>query len=185
MNGNGRHYTLSEIHALVDSRRTPDTIAQTDPHLALCRRCLQRYKDLYRIDRSLRGMPLPETGYEFTRRLMRELSLRSNSPLAFRVLEHGASFLGTLAVLAFIVAVYLLFNPPPETGDPSSPLRILARGWSAVSGWIVLGGQWLTGHMTPREGLGPYQVWLSGVGTVLALVVLDRILARRFFQKAP
>jgi anti-sigma factor RsiW len=185
MNGNGRHYTLSELNALFESRLEPDTAAETDPHLVLCNRCLQRYLDLKRIDRSLRSIPVPETGREFTRSLMRELSRRSRSPLTFRVLEHGASFLGTLAVLAFLVATCLLVNLPPGIEDASSPLRIIARGWSVASGWIAVGGQWLAGHLAPREGLGPYQVWLGGAAAVLALVVLDRILARRFFQKAP
>lgn len=184
MNGNGRHYTISEINALVDSRRDPEAVMEGDPHLAVCGRCRQRYVQLSEIDRSLRSIPLPETGREFTESLMRKLSHSARMPLAFKLLEHGASFLGTFFVIAFLVAAFLLVHPPAETGNDSTPFGIVTRGWSVVSESIVQASRWLGTSLTRMDGSGEYGVWLFGGAAVLALVMLDRILARRFFQKA-
>jgi anti-sigma factor RsiW len=184
MNGNGRHYTISEINALVDSRCDPESVMERDPHIAVCGHCRQRYVQLSKIDRSLHSIPLPETGREFTESLMRRLSYSARMPLAFKVLEHGASLLGTFFVVAFLVAAFLLVHPPAEAGNDSTPLGIVTRGWSAVSESIVRVSKWLGTSLTPTDGLGEYGVWLFGGAAVLALVMLDRILARRFFQDA-
>jgi len=183
MNANGHHYSLDELNALVDTKQEAEVTVRTDAHLAVCDRCRRRYVQLFRIDRSLRAIPLPETGREFTQTLMIRLSRGARTPLAFRLLEHGASFLGTLVIMSVLASAYLLLGSPAETGRDSAPFGIIARGWSTVSGGVSLAVQWMTEHLTALDGLGSYGVWAFGIGAVLALVVADRLLTRWFLQK--
>lgn len=181
MNANGRHYSLEELNELIDAGREAESTVRADPHLEVCGRCRQHYQQLHRIDRSLGSIPLPETGRGFTQVLMKKVSRGVRMPIAFWLLEHAASFLGALVVLAIIATAFLLFTPAAGLERGPAPLGIIAKGWSSVSGGITDVLQWCIEQLSQLGDLASYGLLFWGI--VALLVVIDRLLARGFSQR--
>ena len=182
----GQHYTVQQLHSLLDDRITVDEDRRMREHLNGCESCRLAFENLSSVDGVLRKLPLLETRPDFTRALMDRILLAPGSSFAFRVLEKMSYVFGLLIVLSIMIAAFVLTGVLDQSqveqtkGVASGIADQVGSGVSrAVDGFTAL----LVQYIPFAFGKGSMGVAFFSVAVIAMLAAIDRVVGRRVLQK--
>jgi anti-sigma factor RsiW len=170
------HVSLEQLSALAAGERGVDVEDGRQQHLDSCPLCSRRYAQMQRIDRALRHLPIPAVGGAFTATVLRRVARTARTPLAFRLLEHGASVFGILFVVAAILSAYLAAEASSVGQQGDGPVGNVVREGGTL---ISLGGRWIVQHSGSFLGDGSGVLLMLGLVAVGMIFLFDRWLSAR------
>lgn len=180
MNATERHCTPEELNALMEGTLAPGPAEAAGRHLAACAFCGRALRDLERLDRALRRMPLERAAPAMTDSVMRSIGVKGADGV-FRVFEVLASLFG-LAILAGITAVVLVAAGVMGAGGGEAaggvPSDLTARVLGSVGGAMSTVAGTLSAILPRAPSSRAMLLLLSVAGVLTALGLADAVLAR-------
>jgi anti-sigma factor RsiW len=184
MTGRSMHCTSEQLQMLLDGRLAGGEREVVLTHLQECARCMAASRGLEQLDRGLRQLPVSAAGVEFTEKVMEAITPSGRLSFAFRLVENLA-YVFALLIVTGIIAVVFVATGVIDSGQVSDGQGLVNTYVGATSDWLAGalhgGTAWLERYLPTRGGAN---IMLFGIGVLAGLALLDRLLHRRFVQRA-
>lgn len=178
------HCTNEQLQTLLDGRLAAGEQERIQSHIRQCASCAAGYNRLERLDHGLRRLPLAEASGELTGRVMQGILPPGHLSLAFRIVENLA-YLFAVLIVTGIMAVVFVFTGVIDSGQVSEGESIVSTYVGGASDWLAQalhgGTAWLERYLPSAAGKNTL---VFGIGVLAGLVLLDRLLHRRFVHRA-
>ncbi len=181
-----KHPTNHELNELVDGTIDRRAGERVRAHLKGCPSCTRSYRLLMLVDQGAKRQAVETVGPDFVGALMQKIASSPSPkirPWFERVLKIGSNLVALLVVIGlaygviWLASVYLPKDSPAmQQVNEISVMREQIDGW--WSGMAVK----IAGFLR-TQGLGKNaSIWIFVPWTIILIVILDRLIGKRFRQ---